>query len=76
MWTAALLPVAAQGQTTQPGAPISVTAKDHRWDNGTRIDLNWALSIGDAALHGYVIRRKAVTDAAFTRGSHSASTSR
>jgi hypothetical protein len=67
MWTAAFLPAAAQGQTAAPAPPSSVIAVDHDWDDGTRIDLSWTLSTSDSALQGYLIRKKAAEDAAFTR---------
>lgn len=67
MWTAGFLPAAAQGQTAAPAPPSSVIAVDHVWDDGTRIDLSWTLSTSDSALQGYLIRKKAAEDAAFTR---------
>ncbi len=67
MWTAAFLPAAAQGQTAAPAPPSSVIAVDHDWDDGTRVDLSWTLSTSDSALQGYLIRKKAAEDAAFTR---------
>ena len=67
MWTAAFLPAAAQGQTAAPAPPSSVIAVDHVWDDGTRVDLSWTLSTSDSALQGYLIRKKAAEDAAFTR---------
>lgn len=67
MWTAGFLPAAAQGQTAAPAPPSSVIAVDHDWDDGTSVDLNWTLSTSDSALQGYLIRKKAAEDAAFTR---------
>lgn len=67
MWTAAFLPAAVQGQTAAPAPPSSVIAVDHDWDDGTRVDLSWTLSTSDSALQGYLIRKKAAEDAAFTR---------
>lgn len=67
MWTAGFLPAAAQGQTAAPAPPSSVIAVDHDWDDGTRVDLSWTLSTSDSALQGYLIRKKAAEDAAFTR---------
>ena len=65
VWTVAqLLPCAAQAQ---PAPPSSLTAADHPWDNGTRLDLRWSLSSDDAALQGYIVRKKAAAEAAFTR---------
>lgn len=51
----------------QPSPPSNLTATDHPWDNGTRIDLRWELSPDDEGLQGYVIRKKADGDAEFTR---------
>ena len=66
--TAALLSATAvEGQSPAPAPPTNLTATDHRWDNGTRIDLAWTLSSDDAALQGYAIRKKAAGDAAFSR---------
>jgi hypothetical protein len=42
-------------------------AADHPWDNGTQIDLEWTLSADDAALLGYLVRRRAVDEPDFTR---------
>jgi len=61
-----LFPSAASGQAP-PASPTSLTATDHPWDNGTRIDLVWSPSSGNSALQGYIVRKKAVADAAFTR---------
>src|SRR5690349_7339320 len=67
MATAELLSAPVRAQSITPAAPSNLMAQDHRWDNGTRIDLSWALASNDTALQGYVIRRRAVADAAFTR---------
>ena len=61
---AVLLPCAVQAQ---PAPPSNLTAADHPWDNGTRLDLRWSLSTDDAALQGYIVRKKATEEAAFTR---------
>jgi hypothetical protein len=68
MWMAACLPAAVQGQGAEPAPapPTNLRAADHNWDNGTRVDLNWTVSTNDAALQGYLIRKKAAEDAAFT----------
>jgi hypothetical protein len=62
-----VLPAAGQTPTPEPAAPTELTAADRPWDNGTRIDLFWSLSTDDAALQGYIIRRKAAADTEFTR---------
>ena len=62
-----LLVLPAAGQTPAPAAPADLTAADRPWDNGTRIDLSWSLSNDDAALQGYIIRRRAREDAEFAR---------
>jgi hypothetical protein len=49
-----------------PAPPANLSAIDTPWDNGTRIDLHWTLSPGDAALSGYIIRRKGTADADFS----------
>jgi len=66
MWAAGLLPVAALGQSVAPAPPANLTAVDHDWDDGTRIDLSWTLSLGDSSLQGYLIRKKTAEDATFT----------
>ena len=60
---AALLTPTAQAQAP----PTNLTAADHPWDNGTRIDLSWSLSRDDAALQGYVVRKRAAEEETFTR---------
>ena len=62
---AAWMAPTAYGQVS-PAPPANLTAGDHPWDNGTRIDLNWSLSSDDAALQGYVIRKKAADAAEFS----------
>ena len=49
----------------QPSPPSSLTAVDHPWDNGTRVDLTWSLSSDDRSLQGYIVRKKAAEDRAF-----------
>ena len=69
MCTAGILPAAAQAQSpaaSPPAPPANVIAVDHDWDNGTRADLTWTLSPADSSLQGYVIRKKAASDAAFS----------
>ena len=66
IWTAGLAPVAALGQSAAPAPPGNLTAVDHDWDDGTRIDLSWTLSPSDSSLQSYVIRKKAAEDATFT----------
>ena len=58
--------LAASPVQGQPAPPTNLTASDHRWDDGTRVDLTWSLSPDDAALASYIVRRKAVAEAAFT----------
>jgi uncharacterized protein DUF6754/fibronectin type III domain protein len=62
----ALLSIASVARA-QPASPFSLTAADHPWDNGTRIDLRWTLSSDDGSLREYVVRKKGPQDAAFTR---------
>lgn len=50
-----------------PAPPTNLVATDHPWDNGTHIDLEWALSPGDAGLQGYIIRMKTGNAAEFAR---------
>jgi hypothetical protein len=70
-WIAAALVLAmtasagAQGQPA--AAPSDLVASDHPWDNGTRVDLTWTLSSEDAALLGYVVRRREAADPEFVR---------
>ena len=58
-----LLSAAAFAQS--PAPPGNLTATDHPWDNGTRIDLAWSLSTDDAALQGYIVRKKPASEAEF-----------
>lgn len=51
----------------QPAPPSNLTAADHPWDNGTRIDLTWSLSSDDRAIQGYIVRKRTARDGAFTR---------
>ncbi len=66
MWAAGLVPVATLGQSASPAPPGNLTAVDHDWDDGTRIDLSWTLSSSDSSLQSYVIRKKDAEDATFT----------
>jgi hypothetical protein len=50
-----------------PAPPSSLTAADHPWDDGSRIDLKWALSPDDASLEGYLVRERAMDVPDFTR---------
>ena len=67
LWTAAGLPMAAQGQSAAPAPPSGLIAVDHNWDDGTRVDLKWTLSPDDSKLQGYVIRKRPVEVPEFTR---------
>ncbi len=53
--------------TAQPRPPASVSAVDHPWDNGSRIDVTWTASPDENDLAGYVVRRKAAASAEFGR---------
>jgi len=59
-----LVPALAAGQA--PAPPSNLTASDHPWDNGTRIDLQWSPSADDATLLGYMVRRRVTTEEAFS----------
>ena len=59
-------PVSTQAQTPSPAPPTGLTAVDHRWDDGTRIDLAWSLSTDDATVESYIIRRRASSENTFT----------
>ncbi len=48
-----------------PAPPGNLTATDHPWDNGTRVDLTWTPSTDDAGLQGYIVRKKPADDAEF-----------
>ena len=61
---ALLCPALAAGQA--PAAPAGLTASDHPWDNGTRIDLHWLPSPDAATLRGYMVRRRSTTEKAFS----------
>src|SRR5262245_61161849 len=50
-----------------PAPPSDLSAADHPWDNGTRIDLTWMLSPDDASLQGYIVREKAADAQEFRR---------
>jgi hypothetical protein len=58
--------VAAASAQVQPLPPTDLTATDHRWDDGTRIDLTWSLSADDATVESYIIRRRTTTEDRFT----------
>ena len=58
--------LAASPVQAQPAPPTNLTASDHRWDDGTRVDLTWSLSPDDAALASYIVRSKEAEAAAFT----------
>jgi hypothetical protein len=70
-WVAAAIVLAmsapAVAQAPPVAAPSSLVVTDHPWDNGTRADLAWTLSSDDAALLGYIVRRRGATDPAFVR---------
>ena len=57
---------AAYAQPTSPAPPSNVSAVDHPWDNGSRIDLNWSISSDDAKLQGYIIRKKTSSETEFS----------
>jgi len=58
--------VAAMSAQAQPLPPTGLTAADHGWDDGTRIDLTWSLSADDATVESYIIRRRTSTEDTFT----------
>src|SRR5215510_4094260 len=58
---------AASSFAQAPAPPSALTAADHPWDNGTRVDLTWMLSSDDASLQGYIVREKAVDAQEFQR---------
>ena len=64
---AAALLMSANANAQSPAPPANLIAKDHSWDNGTRIDLDWSLSSDDAQLAGYLIRKKAAGETEFSR---------
>src|SRR5262245_47693924 len=51
----------------QPRPPSGVTAVDHPWDNGTRVDVTWVASPDETQLTGYVVRRKLAASGDFVR---------
>ena len=51
--------LAAPSYAQAPGPPSSLNAVDHPWDDGTRVDLTWALSPDDVSIQGYIVREKA-----------------
>ena len=57
----------ASAAQAQPAPPANLKGADHPWDNGTRVDLSWSVSSDDAALQGYIVRKKLGADAAFAR---------
>ena len=61
---ALLVPALAAGQA--PAPPSNLTARDHPWDNGTRIDLEWSPSPDEAMLRGYMVRRRSATETDFS----------
>src|SRR5229473_1141193 len=63
--TGAIL-LAVPAAYAQPAPPTNLTAADHPWDNGTRIDLEWSPSIDDARLQAYMVAKKAADETAFT----------
>jgi Fibronectin type III domain len=50
-----------------PAPPSNLTAADHPWDDGSHVDLKWALSSDDASIEGYVVREKAADAPDFKR---------
>ncbi|MBI4206454.1 MAG: fibronectin type III domain-containing protein [Betaproteobacteria bacterium] len=61
---ALFFPALAAGQA--PAPPSGLTARDHSWDNGTRIDLQWTASADEATLRGYVVRRRSTVETNFS----------
>ena len=57
-WALAAMPAHIYAQAAPPAPPSNLTAVDHPWDNGTRVDLTWSLSPNDSTLQGYVVRRR------------------
>ena len=66
-WLMALL--ATTIATAQPAPPTNVTAVDHeRWDNGTRLDVSWDLSLDDeTGVAHYQVYLSTEPDGAFER---------
>ena len=60
-----VFPLGAFAQA-RPAPPANLSATDSPWDNGTRVDLHWSLSPDDAALRGYIVRRKGTADVDFS----------
>lgn len=52
--------------SAQPAPPSNLTAADHPWDNGTRIDLAWSPSPDAGRLSAYMVAKKAADETAFT----------
>lgn len=63
---AAAVCLAASAYAQPPASPTDLTAADHGWDDGSRIDLEWTLSPDDAVIETYVVRRRSPGDAEFT----------
>jgi hypothetical protein len=61
----AILSCASGAAAQVPAPPSNLTASDHPWDNGTRIDLRWSPSPDDSTLRGYMVRRRSDTETAF-----------
>jgi hypothetical protein len=64
---AVLAMATVQAQPGPPAPPANLTAADRPWDNGTGVNLRWDLSPSDPTLQGYIIRRRSVDEADFTR---------
>ena len=45
----------------QPAPPSNLTAADHPWDGGTKLDLAWGLSPDDARLESYQVLKAVVS---------------
>jgi hypothetical protein len=55
---AAALALVPPASAQAPAPASALSAADHPWDNGTRIDLKWTLSPADNSLQGYIVREK------------------
>ena len=56
-------PATAQPETATPAPASNFIARDHGWDDGTRIDLTWELSANDvAAVQVYLIYKSTQAD--------------
>ncbi len=56
-------PATAQPETATPAPASNLIARDHGWDDGTRIDLTWELSANDvAAVQVYLIYKSTQAD--------------